>query len=88
MYAYIYVYRCVHMCRCRYNMSVVIITITIIDFHDCILAICCSGQNGRLEMTQFSVPTTSGTVSGIRKGEMYNTSGLTAPSGLNTCSMC
>ena len=38
-------------------------------------------------MTQFSVPTTSEAVSGIRKDEMCNTSGLTAPSNLNTCPM-
>ena len=37
-----------------------------------------SSRNGRLEMTQFSVPTTSGTVSVIRRNAKRNTSGLTA----------
>ena len=39
-------------------------------------------------MTQFSVPTTSGTVSVIRRDAKRNTSGLTAPGSLNTCPMC
>ena len=47
-----------------------------------------SSRNGRLEVTQFSVPTTSGTVSVIRRDAKRNTSGLTAPGSLNTCPMC
>ena len=38
-------------------------------------------------MTQFSVPTTSGTVSVIWIDANYNTSGLTATGSLNTCPM-
>ena len=39
-------------------------------------------------VTQFSVPTTSGTVSVIQRDAMRNTSELTAPGSLNTCPMC
>ena len=45
-------------------------------------------RNGRLEVTQFLVPTTSGTVSVIRRDAKCNTSLLTAPGSLNTNSMC
>ena len=41
-----------------------------------------------LGSNRFSVPTTSGTVSVIRSDALCNTSGLTAPGSLNTCSMC
>ena len=44
-----------------------------------------SSRNGRLEVTQFSVPTTSGTASVIWRNALCNTSGLTAPGSLNTC---
>ena len=47
-----------------------------------------SSRNGRLEVTRFSVPTTSGTVSVIRRNAKRNTSGLTAPGSLNTYPMC
>ena len=47
-----------------------------------------SSRNGGLEVTQFSKPTTSGTVSVIRRDAKRNTSGLTAPGSLNTCPMC
>ena len=42
-----------------------------------------SGMNGRLEVTQFSVPTISGTVSVTRRDALCNTFGLTAPGSLN-----
>ena len=45
-------------------------------------------KNGRLEMTPFSVPITSGTVSVICRYALCNTSKLTAPGTLNTFSMC
>ena len=45
-------------------------------------------KNGRLEVTQFSVPTTSGTVSVIRRDAKLNMFGLTAPDCLKTCPMC
>ena len=47
-----------------------------------------SSNNGRLEVTRFSLPTTSGTVSVIRRDAKRNTLGLTAPGSLNTCPMC
>ena len=46
---------------------------------------CCLG---RLELTYFSIPTTSGTVSVIWMDALCNTSGLTALDSLNTCLMC
>ena len=45
-------------------------------------------KNGRLEVTQFSVPATSETVSLIRRDALCNTTRLTAPGSINTCSMC
>ena len=33
-------------------------------------------------------PTTSGTVSVIKRNVLYNTPGLTAPGSFNTCPMC
>ena len=63
--------------------------LSVTNDYDCILAMLLrSSQNGRLEMTQFSVPTTSGTVSVIRRVAKCNTFGLTAPGSLNTCPMC
>ena len=57
--------------------------------YDCILAMLPgSKKNGRLEVTPFSVSTTSGTVSVIRRNALCNTPGLTAPDSLNTCPMC
>ena len=57
--------------------------------YDCILAMLLgSSKNGRLEVTRFSVLTTFGTVSVIRRDAKRNTSGLTAPGSLNTCPMC
>ena len=57
--------------------------------YDCILAMLLgSSSNGRLEVTQFSIPATSGTVSVIWRDAKRNTSRLTAPGGLNTCPMC
>ena len=47
-----------------------------------------SSRKGSLEMTQFLVPTTSGTVSVIWRDAKRNTSGLTAPGSFNTCPMC
>ena len=47
-----------------------------------------SSRNGILEVTPFSAPFTSGTVSVIRRDALCNTSGLTAPGRLNTCPMC
>ena len=48
--------------------------------YDCILAMLLgSTRNGRLEVTRFSVPTTSGTVSVIRRDALCNTSGLSVP---------
>ena len=44
--------------------------------------------NGRLEVTWFSVPTTSGTVSVIQRDAKRNKLELTAPGSLNTCLMC
>ena len=46
------------------------------------------GRNGRLEVSQFSVPTTSGTVSVIQRDALCNKSRLTTPDSLNTCPMC
>ena len=55
----------------------------------CILAtLLGSSKNSRLEVTPFSVPATSGTVSAIRRDEKRGTSGLTALGSLNTCLMC
>ena len=57
--------------------------------YDCILVMLIgSSRNGRLEVTPFSVSTTSRTVSVIRRDALCNTSGLTAPGSLNTCPMC
>ena len=50
---------------------------------DCILAMLLgSSRNGRLEVNAFSVPSTSGTVSVIRRDAKRKTSGLTAPGSL------
>ena len=46
-----------------------------------------SSRNVRIEVAQFSVATTSGTVSVIQRGTKRNTSGLTAPGSFNTCPM-
>ena len=57
--------------------------------YDCILAMLPgSSRNGRLEVTSFLVPTTSETVSVIRRDAERNTSRLIAPGSLNTCPMC
>ena len=45
-------------------------------------------KNSRLEVTQFSVPTTFVTVSVIGRDALCNMSGLTALGSHNTCSMC
>ena len=45
-------------------------------------------MDGRSEVTRFSVPTTSGTASVIRRDAKINTSRLTAPEGFSTCPMC
>ena len=45
-------------------------------------------KNGRLEVTQFSVPATSETASVIGRDALCNTTRLTAPGSINTCSMC
>ena len=45
-------------------------------------------RNLRLEVTRFSVPTTSETFSVIWRDAKCNTSRLTAPGSLNTCLMC
>ena len=52
--------------------------------YDCILVMLLgSRRNGRLEVNPFSLPTTSRTVSVIRKDAKRNTSELTAPGSLN-----
>ena len=57
--------------------------------YDCILAMLLGlSRDDRLEVTQFSVPITSTTVSVIRRDAKRNTSGLTAPGSLNTGPMC
>ena len=54
--------------------------------YDCILAMLLgSSRNGRLEVTQFSVSTSSGTVSVIWRDAKSNTSRLAAPGSLGTC---
>ena len=45
-------------------------------------------KNGRLELTWFSVPTTSGTVIVIWRDAKSNTSGMTALGCLDICPMC
>ena len=63
--------------------------LSVTNDYDCISAMLLwSSRNGRLEVTQFSVPITSGTVSGIRRNAKYNMSELTAPGSFNTCPMC
>ena len=53
--------------------------------YDCILAMLLGlSRDDRLEVTQFSVPITSTTVSVIRRDAKRNTSGLTARGSLNT----
>ena len=47
-----------------------------------------TSRNGRLEVSQYSVSTTSGAVSVIRRDAKRNTSGLTAAGSLNTCPIC
>ena len=50
-----------------------------ISDYDCILVMLLgSNKNGRLELTQFSVPTASGTVSVIRRDALCHMFGLTA----------
>ena len=57
--------------------------------YDCILVMLLgSSRNSRSEVTRFSIPTTSGTVTVIRRDAKRNTFGLTAPGSLNTCPMC
>ena len=58
------------------------------DYHYILVMLLGSSRNGRLEVTQFSVPTTSGTVSVIRRDALWNTSWLAALGSLNTCPMC
>ena len=54
--------------------------LSVTNDYDCILAMLLgSSRNGRSEVTQFSVPTTSETVSVIRRDAKRNTFGLTAP---------
>ena len=47
-----------------------------------------TSRNGRLEVSQYSVSTTSGAVSVIRRDAKRNTSRLTTPGSLNTWLMC
>ena len=47
-----------------------------------------SSKNKRLEVTRFSAPTTSGTVSVIRRNALCNTFSLTVPSSRKICPMC
>ena len=62
--------------------------LSVTNGYDCILEMLLgSSKNGRLEVTQSSVSTISGTVSVIRRDAKSNTSGLTAPGSLNTCPM-
>ena len=57
--------------------------------YDCISAMLLgSNKNGRLEVTQFSVPATSITVSVICRNAKCNTPGLTVPGSLNSCPIC
>ena len=57
--------------------------------YDCIVVMLLgSSKNGRLELTLFSVPANSRTVSVILRDVKGNTSGLTAPDSFNTCPMC
>ena len=62
--------------------------LSVTNDYNCIIAMLLeSSRNGRLEVTQFSVPTTSETVSVIRKDAKLNTSELTTPGSLNTSPM-
>ena len=67
-----------------YNNGVININrLSVTNYYDCILAMLLgSSRNGILEVTQFSIPTTSGTASVIRRNLKRNTSGLTAPGSL------
>ena len=67
----------------RYNR------LSVISDYDCIFAMLLrSSMSGSLEVSTFSVTTTSGTVSVIQRDARRNTSVLTAPGSLHTCSMC
>ena len=62
--------------------------LSVTNDYDCISAMLLgSSRNGRLEVTPFSVPTTSGSVCVIRRDAKSNMSGLTAPGSLNPCPM-
>ena len=66
-------------------VTIIIIRLSVTSDYDYILAMLLGlSTNGKLKVTQFSVPITSGTVSIIRRDAKCNTSGLTAPGG----SMC
>ena len=67
------------------HIIIIIITIIIIIACQSLVMLLGSNRNGRLEVTRFSVPTTSGTVSVIQSNALCNTSVLTAPDSLNTC---
>ena len=57
--------------------------LSVTNDYDCILLMLLeSSKNGRLEVTQFSVSTTSGTVSVIQRDVKCNTSRLTAPGSI------
>ena len=78
---------------CSYLINFIYINnnrLSVTSDYDCILAMQLRlSRNDRLEVTPFSVPTTSGTVSVIwRDAKKCNTSGLTAQGSLNTCPMC
>ena len=76
---------CIHV----YTFSVFILIVIDATDYDCILAMALgSSWNGRLEVTQFSVPATSGAVSVIWRDALRNTSRLAAPGSLNTHPMC
>ena len=70
---------------------IIILWLSVNSDYDCILVMLPGlSRNGRLEVTPFSVSTTSGTVSVIRRDAKRNTSRLmlTAPGCLNACPMC
>ena len=76
---------CIHV----YTFSVFILIVIDATDYDCIFAMALgSSWNGRLEVTQFSVPATSGAVSVIWRDALRNTSRLAAPGSLNTHPMC
>ena len=84
-----YVYTGVYIYTCIYIHVHVNNWLSVNSDYGCILVMLLGlSRNGRLEVTRFSIPTTSKTVSVIQRNEMRNSYELRAPGRFSACQMC